>query len=163
MKSQYTLASIDEMNPDTIADLSPADLESLNLQIVEAAALLQVRADKLAAGLDARYGGVLQVERDKKAKEFGKISAFDGDYQIDHTLKKKVEWDREGLKQLRETIRAHGDDPDVYIKVETKTEYKVSETAYEGWPADIRAAFSPYRTVKISGSPSWHIAERKQT
>ena len=156
--SQYTLAAIDEMNPDQIADLGPAALADLCEQLVDSAALLQGRSDKIQAGLDIRYGGSLLVERDKTKKDFGTVQVEDDEWQRSkQTLKKAVVWDQAGLAKLRHDIEAAGDDPAVFITEETKTTLKVSETSYEGWPADVKAAFQPYRTVKVQGAPSWKI------
>ena len=43
-----------------------------------------------------------------------------------------------------ERIRAAGDDPAEYVEIT----YKVPECAYTSWPAHIRDAFSPARTVR---------------
>jgi hypothetical protein len=157
MASNYSLAAIDEMNPDQIADLGPDVLADLCEQLVAGAAQLQVRSDKIQAGLDARYGGALVVERDKAKKDFGSVQVEDGEWQVKQTLKKAVVWDQAGLTKLAASIAAAGDDPKVFITEETKTTLKVSETSYESWPDDIKAAFQPYRTVKVQGTPSWKI------
>jgi hypothetical protein len=60
-------------------------------------------------------------------------------------LPKKVEWDQKRLAALIAMIRAEGDDPADYIS----TEFKVSERAYNAWPARIRDAFQPARTAKV--------------
>lgn len=78
-----------------------------------------------------------------KQEPFGAITIALGDIDIEVTRPKKVEWDQEGLKQLREKISKH-EDSSKYIK----EKLTVSETDYKKWPKDVQEAFKQHRTVK---------------
>lgn len=91
------------------------------------------------------------------AKQFGvvHVPVNNGHHKLEYTLPKKVDWDQKELGYAVQTIKSvWNEDPDHYVK----TEYKVSETAYNAWPPSIRDLFAKARTVK-AGTPSIKIKE----
>lgn len=58
-------------------------------------------------------------------------------------IPKNVKWDQAKLAEVWLDIEAAGQDPFEYMSVTRD----VSEARYKAWPADIRAAFEPARTV----------------
>lgn len=79
----------------------------------------------------------------EKADPFGTAHVnFDG-VKVKFTAPKKITWDQEALSAISAAIKEAGEDPLDYVKVS----YEVSETKYNAWPEDIRAAFEPARTV----------------
>jgi hypothetical protein len=58
-------------------------------------------------------------------------------------LPTQVDWDQHDLADLVERIKAEGEDPRDYVEVSLK----VSERKYGSWPAHLRKAFEPCRTV----------------
>lgn len=80
----------------------------------------------------------------QKPEPFGKVSMTHGEFILEYTRPKKVEWDQEKVAAMAAKIKEHGDDPGLYIQ----TKYAISETSYKNWPQAIKDAFIPARTVK---------------
>ena len=79
----------------------------------------------------------------QKDEPFGKVSLCHGEFVLEYTRPKKVEWDQDKVADLYKKISEH-EDPSLYIK----TKYDISETAYKNWPEAIKNTFLKARTVK---------------
>jgi hypothetical protein len=141
-----SLSALDTLPLDELAALPPGVLADLQQEANDSLALARKRSATLVDALDRRYGAVALVARQAAGKDTGTVKLTDGDYIVAVETKKAVHWN--GLEKLADKIRAGGDDPAVYIVSETKL--TVREAAYKDWPADVRAAFEPYRTVNAS-------------
>lgn len=97
-----------------------------------------------------------QVIEKLKDKQYGCGTATFGHdkYKIKFTVSKKVKWDQDSLKKVREQIREAGAPVDAYIK----EKLEVSETLYKNFPDDIKNAFLPARTV-VADKPKLSIEE----
>lgn len=151
------ITSLDTLPIDEVAKLPPEVLADLQQETNDALALARKRVTTLGDALDQRYGVSALSARQKAGKDTGTVKILDGDFTIVAETKKAVHWSQEGLAKLAEEIRTGGDDPSVYIVTETK--FTVREAAYKDWPADVRDAFEPCRTVNAS-KPAYRI-ERK--
>ncbi len=105
--------------------------------------------------LDRREKEIQQLLK-AKDEPFGDVTIVVGNHKVKVNTPKKVTWDNDALAKKRADIIASGDNPDVYIK----TEYAISETAWKGWPAEVRDFFQDARTV-TPGNPSLKIVEEK--
>lgn len=88
-------------------------------------------------------GDMIKDAYKEKGDPFGIAHVYIGNTKVKVTAPKKVTWDQDALRELSSSIAQAGEDPDEYIKVS----FDVSETKYNAWPEDIRAAFEPARTV----------------
>lgn len=150
-------------NRPRLADMMRLPLgEAANLP-VEMLALLQEEAehgwrnaktakDWLDGVLDRRYATIAAELRSREGKDTGTVRFDDGGITVVADLPKKVEWDQEQLAATVERIRAAGDDPAEYVDLA----FKVPERKYGAWPAHIRTAFEPARTVK-TGKPTFTL------
>lgn len=88
------------------------------------------------------------VTEQLKDKDYGTGTAnvLVGDYQVKTVISKKVKWSQPILANIFDRIKADGENPLEYIKVE----YDVSETAYKSWPSMIQKIFEPARIVEPS-------------
>jgi hypothetical protein len=123
------------------------------------AALVAARTlkDWLEGAIALRYADRAAELRREQGKDTGMVRFADGDVVVVADLLKKVEWDQAQLVALVERIRAGGDDPAEYVEVA----YKVPERKYAAWPARIREAFAPARTVR-TGKPTFALSLRQE-
>lgn len=154
MQRNIDITALDTMKSDEIAALPVEILADLQDDTGNALALAKKRVAMLNDALDRRYSNIAQEWRRRCGKETGIVRISDGDCSVVAETKKAVTWDQDKLAELYARIRSEGDDPEVYIV--SQTVMKVREVAYSTWPADVKAAFEPARTVKV-GSPSYRI------
>jgi hypothetical protein len=131
------------------------------LRLIEQAEATKAVADRnikqhKATLLDRREKEIQQLLK-AKDEPFGDVTIIVGNHKVKVNVPKKVTWDGDILAKRRADIIAAGDNPDVYIK----TEYAISETAYKGWPAEVRDFFQDARTV-TPGNPSLKVVEEKE-
>lgn len=147
---------------------TPDELPGLDLAViadlpVELLAILQREADeklkrtkaakaRLDAELTVRYAIRAAEERQAQSKDTGTVRFDDGDFTMVADLPKRVDWDQDRLAETVERIRAAGDDPAQHVDVAIK----VPERKYAAWPAHIREAFDPARTVR-TGKPKFRL------
>ena len=119
------------------------------------AALVAARTlkDRLEGAIALRYADRAAELRREQGKDTGTVRFADGDVVVVADVLKKVEWDQAQLVALVERIRAGGDDPAEYVEVV----HKVLERKYAAWPARIREAFAPARTVR-TGRPTFALS-----
>jgi hypothetical protein len=140
-------------NLPTLADLAADPAQVTNLELDALAALLTQCDDErriaeqakkiLSAHLRDRYAVQIANAYSAAEKDFGAVHAIVDGYDLEVDTAKKVAWDQEGLAKLEAQIRADGDDPAEYIKIERKVE----EKAYGSWPAMLKKPFTPLRVV----------------
>ena len=128
--------------------------------------LLLAEADKSAADLAAkklknelvnRKTAEIKAAYAAKPEPYGVVNLSVAGKQIKIDTPKKVEWAQDKLEALYNQIVADGANPKEYIKIE----YDVSETLYKAWGDNMKAHFSPARTVK-AGNPSIKISEKEE-
>lgn len=98
----------------------------------------------LEAALGLRYKERARQARAEADKDAGTVRFEDNGVTVVADLPKKVEWNQNELSDLVERIKADGEDPREYVEISLR----VSERKYSSWPAHIRKAFEPARTVK---------------
>jgi hypothetical protein len=98
-----------------------------------------------------------QVVENLKNNEYncGTVNIDLGNHKVKYTVPKKIVWDQETLKTIKQSIINSKQNPDVYMT----TKYAVSETKYKNWSGEIQKFFEPARTVE-QGKPQIKI-ERK--
>jgi len=155
--NRITLDVLRTMPIGEIATL-PADQLSLLQEDAEAAFEVAKKLKEWIEGaISLRYGERAACLRAAQNKDAGTVRFDDGPVTIVADLPKRVEWDQTQLTALVERIRAAGENPSEYVEVA----FKVPERKYAAWPAHIRAAFAPARTVK-TGKPSFVLRLREE-
>jgi hypothetical protein len=140
-----------------IAALPEIHLALLQEDAEAALAAARTLKDWLEGAIALRYADRAAELRREQGKDTGTVRFADGDVVVVADLLKKVEWDQAQLVALVERIRAGGDDPAEYVEVA----YKVPERKYAAWPARIREAFAPARTVRTS-KPTFALSLRQE-
>ena len=139
-----------------IAALPEIHLALLQEDAEAALAAARMLKDWLDGAIALRYADRAAELRREQGKDTGTVRFADGVVVVVADLLKKVEWDQAQLVALVERIRAGGDDPAEYVEVA----YKVPERKYAAWPARIREAFAPARTVR-TGKPTFALSCRE--
>jgi hypothetical protein len=99
----------------------------------------------------------IQVLLKAKDEPFGDVSIVVGNHKVKINVPKKVTWAQDQLATKHAEIVSSGSDPLVYMKVD----YSVSETAFKGWPDDVKDYFKTARTV-TPGNPSVKIEKEAE-
>jgi hypothetical protein len=135
-----------------LADLPVELLAGVQSELDHAARQLKAANARFNTALEIRY--VTRAEEARRAcgKDTGTVRLADGDVTVIADLPKKIEWDQAQLNALVERIRSGGEDPADYVDVC----FAVPERKYTAWPAHIRDAFVPARTVR-TGKPKYRL------
>ena len=160
MPSPANRPSLDDIRTlpmGAIAALSGVHLALLREDVEAALSAARTLKEWLDGAIALRYRDRADALRREQGKDTGTVRFEDGDVIVVADLVKKVDWDQAQLGALIERIRAGGDDPAEYVEVA----YKVPERTYAAWPARIRAAFAPARTVR-TGKPSFTLSLRQE-
>ena len=146
------LADLGTMPLGEIVALSGETLALLQEEAEEALRRAKAAKDWLDGALDRKYGSLAAEHRRTEGKDTGTVRFDDGAVTVVADLPKKIEWDQAQLAAIVERIRTGGCEPGEYVE----TAFKVSERKYGAWPAHIRTAFEPARTVK-TGKPTFTL------
>ena len=152
-----SLDDIRTMPIGAVAALPEIHLAPLQEDAEAALAAARTLKDWLEGAIALRYADRAAELRREQGKDTGTVRFADGDVVVVADVLKKVEWDQAQLVALVERIRAGGDDPAEYVEVA----YKVPERKYAAWPARIREAFAPARTVR-TGKPTFALSLRQE-
>lgn len=132
MNAQTNMRSTRDIDEMSIDDLAAMDIEEMKIlfdAVVDENLSSITRKKKMQSAFHKKTGAPLIGSK-----------RVDG---VKVSTTKTVKW--AGLDKLYDQIKAEGGNPDVYIqRVES---FKVKEAAYAAWPDDIRARFTPLRTV----------------
>ena len=120
---------------NVLDDLSEVDDDLMELK--------KKRADLVKESL-VRMSDDIRTQLHGKDYGCGTANVDAGEYKVKVTVPKKVIWNQDTLKLVRDEIVKQGGDPTEYMKVK----FDVSETAYTNWPSHIQASFEPAREVK---------------
>jgi hypothetical protein len=152
--------SLDDIRTMPIGTIAALPADQLALLAEDAEAAFQ-RAkdfkDWIEGALALRYSDRAASARAADNKDAGRVRFDDGPVTVIAEVPKRVEWDQMQLAALVEHIRAGGEDPSEYVDLA----FKVPERKYAAWPAHIRAAFAPARTVR-TGKPSFVLRLREE-
>jgi len=141
--NHITLEALVRLPIGDIVTLPAAELARLQHDAGEALRKARFTVAWLEGALTQKYAERAKAARADAEKDFGVARFSDGDVTVVADMSKKVEWDQHDLADLVERIKAEGEDPRDYVEVSLK----VSERKYGSWPAHIRKAFEPCRTV----------------
>lgn len=153
--------ALDDIRKLPIGEIAalPADQLALLQEDAEAAFLAAKSVKEWLEGAIAlRYRDRAASARAAEDKDTGTVRFDDGPVTVIADLPKRVEWDQRQLAALVERIRAGGEDPTEYVELA----FKVPERKYAAWPAHIRSAFEPARTMK-TGKPAFVLRLRDDT
>ncbi len=101
------------------------------------------KIEELQARLEELNDAIYEKVKDQ-VKDQGSTTLKQDGYKITVTIPVRPSWDEKKLRQVAETIRQHGDDPEEYITFKPQ----VSEKKYNAWPEQIQKVFEPARTIK---------------
>ena len=158
ISNRVTLAQLNKMESAEVNSLPVDQIAMLLEDVAEREACTKRAKDKLTATLASRYSAPAQIKRKATGKDTGTVHLVDGDFDVKADLPKDVKWDQAALAALQVTIRdAWKRDPAEYIKAT----FTVEEKKYEAWPSDLRALFTPARTLGV-GKPKFDLTPRKE-
>ncbi|MGB8528003.1 MAG: hypothetical protein WCD75_14405 [Rhodoplanes sp.] len=146
---------LDDVRHLPVGEIMRLPAEQLALLQDEAVAALddaKCVTDWLDGAIALRYGEQAATLRRQQGKDAGAVRFEDGAVTVIADLPKKVEWDQQQIAALVQRIRENGEDPADYVEIS----FRVPERKYTAWPAHIRAAFAPARTVR-TGKPSFML------
>lgn len=157
MSNRVTLDGLVEMPREEAAKLPATQLAMLQDDLKEE----QTRLKKIKAAFDAvmdqRYGERAMAVRKAQGQQAGTVRLDEEDDLVCVAeLPKKPVWDQGELKIAMETIRGWGSDPNEYARAE----FKVSESAFNAWPSEIRKVFEPARTLTL-GKPNYTLVKKE--
>jgi hypothetical protein len=135
-------------------------LDAIDALLIECDAenkIISAAKRHILASLDERYAAQIAGAYDAQQKDFGTVHVFAEGFDLEVNTPKKAEWDQAQLAVKANEIAAAGDDPTEYLDVI----YAVPERKFTAWPAHIRAAFEPARTLK-PGTRTFKLARAKQ-
>ena len=139
-------------NVTTFKNSPPEVTLQLELEQVDSEiAHLQTTRKQIVARILDLVGADMAAKLKAKDEPFGSVHT----HGFDLTIPKKVSWDSLALASIAEQIKAAGEDPLEYVKIE----YSVSEAAYKAWPKSIQDTFRDARTVQ-PGSVSVKISKK---
>jgi hypothetical protein len=147
ISNQPGAAALDTMTELELSQLPAGLLAAIQGEVDSDLAKAKRRRATLDAVLERRYGAVTLAARARLGKDSGTTRVPDGGCTVIADGQKTVNWDQEGLDDLKDLMVAAGDDPAVYIG--SKVTLTVNETAYKGWPERVRKAFEPHRTITV--------------
>lgn len=153
--------SLDGIRKLPIGEIAALPADQLALLQEDAEAAFQAAKNLkewLEGAIALRYGDRAASARAAHDKDAGTVRFDDGPVTVVADLPKRVEWDQAQLAALFERIRAGGEDPSEYVELA----FKVPERKYAAWPAHIRAAFAPARTVR-TGKTSFVLRLREES
>lgn len=145
-RNRPSLDDIRAMPIGEIAALPAAHLALLQEDAETALATAKTLKEWLDGAIALRYTDRAATLRREQGKDTGTVRFADGDVAVVADLPKKADWDQAQLATLIERIRAAGDDPAEYVEIS----YRVPERKFAAWPARIREAFAPARTVRTA-------------
>jgi len=151
-----------DFKEDVISSLAVDDVVTLQDDLEARAESLKADHELFRRIIDIRFAGMAESAYKGAEKDTGKIAvSIDPRYNLVCSRAKKVEWDQDKLAALWSRIEQSGDAPGLYIQREIATSYRIAEAVYKAWPAEIRAAFLPARTV-TAGETKITIQAKKE-
>jgi hypothetical protein len=150
--NRISLDDLRTMPVGEIAALPGDQLALLKDEADERLSAAKTLGDWLDGAIALKYGDQAQKARRAGGKDTGTVRLKDGAVTVIADLPKRVDWDQAMLAGLVEQIRADGADPAEYVDVSLG----VPERKYTAWPAYIREAFEPARTVG-TGKPKFRL------
>lgn len=153
--------SLEDIRKLPIGEIAALPADQLALLQEDAEAAFQAAKtvkDWLEGAIALRYGDRAASARAAEGKDTGTVRFDDRPVAVIADLPKRVEWDQAQLATLVERIRASGEDPSEYVELA----FKVPERKYAAWPAHIRSAFAPARTVR-TGKSTFVLRLREET
>ena len=143
--SSESLYSLLETPVEDLVGKSSESLLRIKRSADEQFAVAKSAMAHIDLALDLKYGRRAHQLRLAMGKDSGVVHFDDGQVQITADLPKRIEWHQAQLADIVRRITASGDDPAQYVEIF----YRVSETKFNAWPASLRSAFVPARTVKV--------------
>jgi len=142
--------------PD-LTTLNDTELAEHLLAVEEDETAVKLAKKKLNNELLNRKAAEIKALYGAKPEAFGIVNLQLGNKIAKIDTSKDVQWDQAQLDAIWKQIAADGANPKDYIKIE----YGVSETLYKSWGDNIKAFFSPARTVKAK-NPSIKIIDKEE-
>ena len=157
LNNRIQMADLRGVDAAQAIGLPPDQLALLQEEARSTVEMAKRALDWIESVIALRYEQRAIAARGAAGKDAGTVRFDDGPVTVVADLPRKVDWDQRRLADLVENIRAGGENPGDYIEVS----FKVAERAYAAWPASIRAAFEPARTVR-TGRQTFKLSLRTE-
>lgn len=142
LSNRMTLDALVDGKPDQMALLlSAEELAMLSDDLEAEKERVKKYGEAMSAVLTAKYS---QKAADDREDDYGTARVDDGEFVAVSNVPKKVDWDQKKLAAKVALIRAAGDKPEDYVKIE----YSIEEKKWNAWPDTIKAQFLEARSTK---------------
>lgn len=156
MKLHKTLLA---MTPADMAFLRPDKLAAIDAEIAAMKEEYETALSLYEHAISAKYTDEIARAYSAKGVSTGSVTIVDGEYVLNVTTPKIVDWDDNLLRHAEATIRdSWKGDPEEYITLKRT----VSEAAYKAWPEAIKTLFSAARTER-AGKPKVKITRKEKS
>jgi hypothetical protein len=129
--------------PELVADLSPADLKTIQDNLARADAELKRQKEVFAVVMARRYEDKARAVYQAEKKDTGTVNlAASNTLSLKVEIDKKVEWAQDALLAIFNKMKP--EDARHYAKVK----YEVAEAVYKAAPPAVQAQLKTARTVR---------------
>ena len=157
MSNRVTIDQLLASDVAALAALTAPELHMLQDDIEALSELSKSAQEKFFAAVHRKYSDAVAVARHEQGKETGSVVIGETDgLVVVCNATKDVTWDQAGLARAEAGLVEMGEDPIEYIK----TERKVEERKFTGWPKSLQSLFMPHRTVSTK-KPTYKIEARE--
>tara|TARA_R110000824_G_scaffold339_6_gene2531 strand:- start:4331 stop:4753 length:423 start_codon:yes stop_codon:yes gene_type:complete len=95
--------------------------------------------------LEDRYLADAKEKLHAEGKDFGTVSLIEGNTKVKVELRKRIEWDQEGLKNFFNSLSQ--ENAIHYAKVS----FSITESRYNNAPPELQKRMEDHRTVNLQG------------
>ena len=155
MSNHVKLKHLDGLSAADLSALPVEQIADLLSEFAELAADTKAKGAKIAEAIAIRFEPLAAAERHAKKKDTGSVTVAVDGFKCVSDIPKKVEWDQDKLSDAVSELIAMERNPDNFVAYE----YSVSETGYSQMEPEIKALFTPARTVK-PGKPTYKLSAK---
>ena len=152
MNNHVKLKHLDGLSAAELSALPIEQISDLQSEFAELLADTKAMGAKIAEAIAIRFEPLAAAERIAKKKDTGSVTVAVDGFKCVSDIPKKVEWDQDKLSDAIGKLLFMGKEADHFVNYI----YSVSETGYSQMEPEIKALFTPARTVK-PGMPTYKL------
>ena len=152
MNNHVNLKHLDSLSAAELSALPIEQIADLQSEFAELLADTKAKGAKIAEAIAIRFEPLAAAERHAKNKDTGSVMVAVDGFKCVSDIPKKVEWDQVKLSGAVGDFLFMGKNPDHFVAYI----YSVSEAGYSQMEPEIKALFTPARTVK-PGKPTYKL------
>ena len=152
MSNHVKVRHLDGLSAAGLSALPVEQIADLQSEFGELLVDIKAKGAKIAEAIAIRFKPLAAAERRAKKKDTGSVTVAVDGFKCVSDIPKKVEWDQDKLSDVIGELIDIGRDPDHFVAYI----YSVSEARYSQMEPEIKAIFTPARTVK-PGKPTYKL------